>query len=252
MKSKADKTESANKILDTQDEVFDLALLANFVHQIINPLNGVSGTLDNLIDGTISQARFQQRLTAARAQLENCIQLVRNLAYFSELKGGQFPAGHIKKVCVVPQIIIEAAMYFQEQGARKNIDVVLDNPHDQHKVEGNPELLRQVFMNLMDNAVKYGQRGYPVVIKTWRQRRTGALLVSVKGRSIHIPPEEREKIFSLGFRSLEAKQQLASGTGLGLHICEKILSLFDSTIEVESSTPAGDVTFLIRFSNAME
>lgn len=251
MKSKVENQAPSQRAGD-QDDVFDLALLANFVHQIINPLNGVSGTLDNLIDGTISQARFQQRLTAARAQLESCIQLVRNLAYFSELKGGQFPAGHIRKVCVVPQIIIEAAMYFQEQGARKSIDIVLDNPQDQFKVEGNPELLRQVFMNLMDNGVKYGQKGFPVIIKTWRQKHSGALLVQIKGRSIYIPAEERVRIFELGFRSHEAKQRLASGTGLGLHICKKILALFNSTIEVESSTPAGDVSFLLRFSNVLE
>ena len=52
------------------DSSFDLTLLANFVHQVVNPLNGVIGTLDNLIDGTISEERRMQRTTAARGQLE--------------------------------------------------------------------------------------------------------------------------------------------------------------------------------------
>ncbi len=45
----------------------DLTLLANFIHQIINPLNGVMGTLDNLIDGTVPVEKRDQRLKATRA-----------------------------------------------------------------------------------------------------------------------------------------------------------------------------------------
>lgn len=241
---------------EDRDHPFDLAILANFVHQVINPLNGVAGTLDNLIDGTIVPSRAEQRMRAARAQLEQSILLVRNLAYFSEMsvsKSGHFPAGHRKHICVIPQLIIEAAMFFQELGATKNIEVFLTNPEDQHKVEGNPELLRQVFMNLFDNGVKYGQRGSVVQIETWRQKRTRALLVRVSGRSIYIPPAERTRVFDLGYRSSDAKDRLASGTGLGLFICAQILDYFHSAkIEVESSTPAGDVAFLIRFPVAID
>ena len=63
------------------DAEVDLTLLANFTHQVINPLNGVVGTLDNIIDGTIGPDRREQRTRAARGQLENCITLIRNLAY---------------------------------------------------------------------------------------------------------------------------------------------------------------------------
>jgi signal transduction histidine kinase len=241
---------------EISNQSLDLAILANFVHQVINPLNGVSGTLDNLADGTISQARSKQRLQAARAQLEQAIVLVRNLAYFSEMSAwsdGVLPPNHAKNVCTLPEIIIQAAMYFQELGAAKHIDIVLENPKDQFKVEGNPDLLRQVFMNLFDNAVKYGQRNSLVSIQTWKQKKTGALLVKVSGRSIFIPANERERIFQLGFRSQNAKNQLASGSGLGLYICRRILKLFDNaTIAVESSSPVGDVTFLLRFPVSVE
>ncbi|WP_072371452.1 HAMP domain-containing sensor histidine kinase [Hyphomicrobium sp. NDB2Meth4] len=229
----------------------DLAILANFVHQVINPLNGVCGTLDNLVDGTISQARSKQRLNAARAQLEQAIVLVRNLAYFSEMsawESGVIPANHVKSSCLVPEIIIQAAMFFQELGATKHIEILLENPNDQFRVEGNADLLRQVFMNLFDNGVKYGKRNTQILIRTWTQRKTGALLVRVSGRSMYIPVEEQQQLFDLGFRGREARDTLASGSGLGLYICRRILDLFHSaTIEVESSSPVGDIAFLIRF-----
>jgi signal transduction histidine kinase len=94
-----------------QAENFDLALLPNFVHQVVNPLNGVAGTLDNLVDGVISDnRRKEQRLRVARAQLEQCISLVRNLAYFAQ--GFNKLRQDDKKVIVLPQVIIESAMFF--------------------------------------------------------------------------------------------------------------------------------------------
>jgi len=60
------------------------ALIANVTHQAINPLNGVIGTLDNVIDGTLVGDKREQRIKSARAQLEYTVSLIRNLAYFSQ------------------------------------------------------------------------------------------------------------------------------------------------------------------------
>ena len=142
---------------NVQAYVVSYNLLANFVHQVINPLNGVAGTLDNLALGVVPPERVGQRTRAARAQLEQAILLLRNLAFFSELSGDktQVDTNRVKKICVIPQIVIEAAMFFQELGASKGIKIELDDRETQYRVEGNPDLLRQVFMNLFDNAVKY-------------------------------------------------------------------------------------------------
>jgi signal transduction histidine kinase len=137
-----------------RQDTIDLTLLANFTHQVINPLNGVAGTLDNLIDGTIGENRRDQRTRAIRAQLEGVITLVRNLAYLSS---AQFEAGQPNRITVLPQTIIEAAMYYQEEGATKKIKIDLLNNRDQNKLPGHPEVLRQVLMNLFDNAIKYSQ-----------------------------------------------------------------------------------------------
>lgn len=234
------------------EKALDFALLANFVHQVINPLNGVSGTLDNIIDGTIGADRAPQRIRAARAQLEHCALLVRNLAFFSEISSLSNPALHqgikLKKTCVIPQLIIEAAMFFQELGALKSMTIDLQDRETQYRLDGNPDLLRQVFMNLFDNAVKYGKRGSAVVVEPWVQKSTRQFLVRVAGDSLHIPHNEWKSVFQLGVRSPTAREKIASGTGLGLYICEMILRVaHGATIEVESSSPDGKTAFLIRF-----
>ncbi|HWJ73388.1 MAG TPA: HAMP domain-containing sensor histidine kinase [Kaistia sp.] len=230
---------------------FDFGLLANFVHQVINPLNGVSGTLDNLIDGTISdEYRREQRLRAARAQLEHSIMLVRNLAYFSEISidPRNTNPSKIRKTCVIPQIIIEAAMFFQELAESRDIKIHLEDRVTQYITEGNPDLLRQVFMNMFDNAVKYSDPGSTVSIKPRIQKKSSNLIISIENRGAAIEYCDRERVFELGFRGPEAKARIASGTGLGLYICRTIIKeVHGGEITLESDARAGRNEFFIKF-----
>lgn len=200
----------------------DLTLLANFTHQVINPLNGVAGTLDNLIDGTITDSRREQRTKAARAQLEGVITLVRNVAYLSST---QYEAGIPNRKIVLPQVIIEAAMYYQEEGSTKKITIDLLNRQDQNKVPGHPEALRQVLMNLFDNAVKYSRFGTQVQVRQWIQADTSDAIITVRSVPNQlITEEELRRVFELGFRGGNARAVIASGTGLGLYICNHLMA----------------------------
>jgi signal transduction histidine kinase len=204
------------------DSEIDLTLLANFTHQIINPLNGVVGTLDNIIDGTIGPDRRDQRTRAVRAQLENCITLVRNLAYLASGESA-FSETAERKV-VLPQVIIEAAMFYQEEGKRRKISIDLENKRNQNKVVGHPETLKQVLMNLFDNGIKYSKFGSQVVVRQWVQKETGEAIITVRNVPEHqLSNADLKKLYSIGFRGDNAKQMIASGTGLGLYICKHLI-----------------------------
>jgi signal transduction histidine kinase len=213
-------TDDAFSGMGTQN--LDLTLLANFVHQVVNPLNGVAGTLDNLIDGTIEENRREQRTTAARAQLERCITLVRNLAFL--VGDPTAPLGPDRRTVVLPQVIIESAMFFQEEGATRRIRIHLQDRQTQNKVSGHPELIRQVLMNLFDNAVKYARVGSEVAVNQWVQSNTNDAIITVRSvPEIGIAAGEMEKIFDLGFRGSNAKTIVASGTGIGLYVCRQLV-----------------------------
>lgn len=224
---------------------FDMPMLSNFIHQVINPLNGVVGTIDNLIDGTIGPDRREQRLRAVRAQLEHSIELIRNLSYLASTSD---QLRDIKKLDVVlPQIVIEAAQFYQEPGFTRGIRIELIDKKTQYVVQGNPHLLRQVFMNLFENGIKYGIDGTEIRIIS-KPERDQRLLVKVSGRGIPIKGSDREKIFDLGYRTDEAKGRLASGTGLGLYICRRIMeNTFNGTISVDHDANKGITTFYLRF-----
>ena len=226
---------------------FDLTLLANFVHQIVNPLNGIAGTLDNLVENKIDEARRPQRLNAARAQIEQCITLLRNLAFLAQ--GGAEVASHDRRLVVLPQAIIESAMFYQEEGAASNIRIHLDDRVTQNRVSGHPELIRQVLMNIFDNCIKYGKFGSTIEVKQWIQSNTSSAIITIRGESKHsMSSGDMGHIFDLGFRGANARKTVASGTGLGLYICKQIVDSHSGGITVQPDGGSG-ILFTIRLPN---
>ncbi|HDZ9489447.1 TPA: hypothetical protein RUZ72_003667, partial [Vibrio cholerae] len=117
--------------MDNKETLF---LIQNITHQAINPMSGVIGTLDNLIDGTVPDHKRTQRLSRARSQLEYTVSLIRNLSYFAEYASGNTDSisSSSIKTTVIPQAIIESAQFFQEQGVNNSIKVELENRHIQN------------------------------------------------------------------------------------------------------------------------
>ena len=223
---------------------FDLTLLANFVHQVINPINGVIGTLDNLIDGTIGQERRLQRTKAARAQLENCVALLRNLAFL--VRAPQALDEDDLKTVVLPQVIIEAAMFYQEEAGNRGVRINLVDRRTENRCSAHPDLIRQVLMNIFDNCTKYSRSGSEVVVHQWIQRHTDTAMISIRSALADpISNADLERVFERGFRGNNAKKIVASGTGLGLFICKQIIEeMHNGRIEIERETDG--LRFLIR------
>ncbi|MDP2065221.1 MAG: HAMP domain-containing sensor histidine kinase [Burkholderiaceae bacterium] len=216
-----------NKINDPGKNEVGPLFLANFVHQIVNPINGVIGTLDNINDGTYSGSVVNQKINASRAQLEQCVSLIRNLAYLSDYffehsgKDALKPARQ-GGISVLPQVVIEAAQFFQVAGDKRKIKIELTDKLSQYKISVRPELLKQVFMNLFDNWLKYGQSEQTIEI-TPTVNKARDLIIEVTGASIGFHNTDAEKIFELGFRSKSAESTVAQGSGIGLYVCRQIL-----------------------------
>src|SRR5258708_8360853 len=96
------------------EQVFSLTLMSNFVHQVVNPLNAVCGTLDNIVQGDVPPGSIKQRINASRSQMEYCVELIRNLAFLAEYTHHPFlyRQRHPAKLPVIPQIFIQPALFF--------------------------------------------------------------------------------------------------------------------------------------------
>ena len=237
--------------VDKKDQIFDLTLMSNFVHQVVNPLNAVCGTLDNIASGDVPPGSVKQRVRAARSQIEYCVELIRNLAFLAEYQ--RDPDGYVKshsiEIAVIPQILIEAAQFFQETARKKKIKIHLSDRETQFKVHAQKALLRQVFINLFDNAVKYGHQSTDVIVNCHIQKKTGDLMLELINVSDPVPRDHWERIFEAGHRGENARQLVATGTGLGLYICRLILSVYKGTIEYRGRVNSESI-FSIRIPGA--
>jgi len=202
--------------------------LANFVHQVVNPLNGVIGTLDNINDGTYSGEIIGQKINASRAQLEQCVTLLRNLAYLSDYFFEESDSTHLRKPREVvwsplQQTIIEAIQFFQILARQKRIGLeLIASKRQQHRVLIRPELLRQVFINFFDNWLKYGLSNQIVKVHI-NTNKNDDLVVEVEGRSIPFDNTKADSLFDFGVRDRNAIDKIAQGSGIGLYICKQIV-----------------------------
>ncbi len=235
-----------------EEQFVDIHMLSNFVHQIINPLNGVLGTLDNVIDGTTPEERRHQKLTSVRAQLEHAVELIRNLAYLSQLSvtSGLNQLVQERLPCSLPEVIIEAIQFYQESGFTRNIKISLTDRETQYVVQAHKALLRQVFMNIFENGIKYGDANTHIAITPKVPKSGSGLVVEIIGTGLGFEQSEREKIFELGYRGKDAKEHVVPGTGIGLFISRRILrEVHDADMDAEHVAATRQTIFRVKFSS---
>ncbi|QXD14427.1 PAS domain S-box protein [Rhodocaloribacter litoris] len=122
------------------------------------------------------------------------------------------------------------------------LDARLDRPDDLPVVKGDPTLLQQVFLNLMENALTYHRQGIPPEITIRSETTSGQVLVHVVDNGIGIPAAFHTQIFQV-FHRLHGREEYP-GTGIGLAIVKKAVEMMDGQVTVTSEAGAGS-TFTV-------
>jgi signal transduction histidine kinase len=139
--------------------------------------------------------------------------------------------------------------FFQVAAERKGMRLELTDPTTQYRIFARPELLRQVFMNLFDNWLKYGQGDQKVTV-TPKVNISNELIIEIKGVSVGFNNAEAEMLFALGYRAAAASSKVAQGSGIGLYVCRQILEKsLESTISAVHQNTGSISTFRISIPN---
>ena len=128
-------------------------------------------------------------------------------------------------------------LLLETKWSKKNIDPLL--PEEEYEIHGNEELLKQVWINLLDNAIKFSEEYSTVQVSI--QEKGNNLLVQVCNFGNPIPVEKREKIFGKFYQADES--HATEGNGVGLAIVKKIVELHKGSVKVECAE--GKNTFLV-------
>jgi PAS domain S-box-containing protein len=226
------------------DAEFHLNYLMSLGHQLQTPLGSLVETLRNFEKGVTDVQRLSDRLPYVIGQAVVCSRLVRNLSYMDKiLRGETFE----REPVTMAKLAIETRLDFVHLAKEKRLDLLVDDASlDRHlpRVQGHRELLRQVFVNLVDNAIKYSLPGTEIRVRARVWPQGPALEISNQGFPIR--EEDREKIFQRGFRTRQAQALVPHGTGLGLWLVRKIIEAHGASIRCLEETEDGQKRVLFR------
>jgi Amt family ammonium transporter len=210
------------------------AFLANMSHEIRTPLNGVIGMLD-LLAGSDLDERQQRYARVAKSSADSLLSVINQILDFSKIEAGKI---ELESLDFDPRVLVEDTLeMFVKRAHEKGLELVCHTSTDVPAVvRGDQDRLRQVLVNLINNAVKFTERG-EIVIRVSRELDSAdgvALRFSVQDTGVGIPPERRDLLFQ-SFSQLDASTtRRYGGTGLGLAISKALVELMGGQIGVDS------------------
>lgn len=208
--------------------------VADASHELRTPLAVLRGELENVLRRTSTTERTREALESNLEEVERLGKIVEGLFALSRLDAGEAQNDS------ATLDLAELAMCTTEQmcllAEDKNIFLVSDSPNPVW-VRGDVARLKQVIVNLLDNAIKYTQAGGRVEVRVFTQDHRAVL--QVKDNGIGIPRQDVEHIFERFYRVDKARSRDVGGAGLGLSIVKSICTAHGGDIEVESKEHAG-------------
>jgi len=216
--------------------------VANVSHELRTPLTSIKGFVETILNGKTNDAAFVERyLTIVNGETDRMITLINDLLDLTKIESRRqkliFEEVNLKEIFDVTITMLAAKAEERE--------VTIENRLGDLIVLGDPKMLRQVAINLVDNAIKYNKQGGQVWIDAVVNE--GVASVSVSDTGIGIPSEHLERVFERFYRVDKGRSRQMGGTGLGLSIVKHIIERHKGRIWAESEYEQGTkITFTLK------
>ena len=222
-----------NEIERKNLEQMRVDFFANVSHELRTPITVVRAYTESLVDGVITkEEKKQQYYQRMLGECKSMERLVGDLLLFSKMHNPDFVI-EVEPVNLV-QIFDDLKRSTYAIGKEKNIAVKVEKDSDTIMMQGDYDRLRQMFLVILDNAVKFSPENSTIYIKLCSGN---PLQVSIRDEGIGIAKEELKNIFDKFYKS--KLRQNAKGSGLGLAIARQIATKHGGTIEVHSEVGVG-------------
>ncbi len=224
-------------------------------HELKTPLTILKGEVEVMLRKERTQQEYQQTLKSNLEEINRMSQIVEDLLLLSKADTGQIKLN--KGDINLTELLAEVVAQMDRLARSKRLHLSMSNHFEEVHVFGDALRIRELFINLIENGIKYTEEGgsirislqkeFPTAMRNPSDRmdkeRFAKIVVSDTG--IGISKEDREKIFNRFFRVDKARSRNQGGSGLGLSICKWIVEAHQGEIEVESELGKGS-SFIIK------
>jgi signal transduction histidine kinase len=211
--------------------------ISSVSHELRTPLTSIRGWVDTLetLDDP-GDENYRKGLAIISNETDRLYNMVEELLDFSRLQNGG-----IRMECRPLDLVAELtdALLFCEARMRQE-GLVLDytEPEEMIPIYADAGRLRQVFLNVLDNAIKYSAPGGKITVKLWAGERKAFVEIIDQGRGI--PPEDLDRVKVKFFKSRNSVR----GSGIGLALVDSIMEALDGTLDIASTLGRGTVVTL--------
>ncbi len=211
--------------------------LGNVSHELRTPLFSTQGLIETLLHGAVDDKKVNRDfLKKALNNIERLNSLLEELIDISRIESGEMKL-RLRYFDIVP-VVASAVSESQSHADQRKIELrIADAPKEPIEVFGDSERIRQVLVNLIENGIKYSEKGDTVTVRC--VPRNNVVELSVEDTGIGIAPQHLPRIFERFYRVDKDRSRDVGGSGLGLAIVKHIIEAHDSSITVESAVGVG-------------
>jgi len=213
-------------------------------HQLLTPLTSILWNTELLQDSEKSlSSKSQDTINDIYASSRSMSRLIDSFLDMSRIETGKIKPRY--ETVIWSDFLHELTHTHQPIASKKNVDFKIKGDENiPTTIYTDPSLLRQILNNLLSNAFRYGQEVNPIVILAIKKQ-SKSLFISVTDNGVGILEEDRPKLFRKLFRAENAFKKDPTGTGIGLYLCKKIITLLKGEIGYQKT--ADNLTqFVVR------
>ncbi len=221
-----------------ENEAYRKEFLQNLSHELKTPIFAIQGYVHTLIGGALDNPDVNKKfLNSTSRNIDRLVNLVDDLDEISKLESGEQLL--YKENFVIQELVKDVFDSLAIKADEKQLKLLIKKGCEVPlTVHADKEKMRQVIINLIDNAIKYGKQNGQIEASAYKIEGK-KILVEISDDGQGISEDHIGRIFERFYRTDTARSRKVGGSGLGLSICKHIIEAHDQTIHVRSTIDVG-------------